>query len=257
MTVNLKPLHVILLMLNCLVSEFEVGNLQPLDPVHGRLSPPGTSASQSTIPIHRHLFVIVGKVNIINTQRVPIFSPSDDRTSAFSQLLSLDMLPARGLPEVIFWQLFSKCGTCSNFMTTRTVPYHVCTTTTSGQSNLCFQSALIDLIKKGPFVPAKQPECQVIVSSVAVKDQYFLKFLDVHGLGGHGGVPEDVFKTIFYACRQCGRYMTARLMWNHHEDADFDDYRCINLADTSSSETMIARRKACAAHFPILEPLSQ
>lgn len=87
-----------------------------------------------------------------------------------------------------------------------------------------------------------------------MKDHYFLKFLDVHGIGGNGGIPEDAFKTIFYACMQCGQYMTARLMQNHHEDVDFDDYRCINLAGASSSESLISRKRV-PIKFPTLEPL--
>lgn len=87
-----------------------------------------------------------------------------------------------------------------------------------------------------------------------MKDQYFLKLLDVHGMGGAAGVPETVFKAIFYACGQCGRYMTKRILPNHHEDADLDDYRCINvLADTTSASVVCKR---AFMEFPTLEPLS-
>ncbi len=62
----------------------------------------------------------------LDLQLAPTFNPSDNRTSTFSQLLQLDMLPAKGITEAEFWKLFSKCAVCSNFMTTRTVPFHVC-----------------------------------------------------------------------------------------------------------------------------------
>ncbi len=56
----------------------------------------------------------------------PSFYPSNDHTTDFSQLQSLDMLPAQGLAEIDFWKLFSKCRSCLHLMTTRTIPYHVC-----------------------------------------------------------------------------------------------------------------------------------
>ena len=87
-----------------------------------------------------------------------------------------------------------------------------------------------------------------------MKDQYFLKYLDILGIGGNGGVAEEAFKSIFYACVQCGQYMTARLMWNHHEDADFDDYRCINLAHVPSAPGPKIPRRRAFKKFPILDP---
>ena len=64
--------------------------------------------------------------------KAPVFSPSENHMSAFFQLRSLDLLPAKGLSEDEFWRLFSKCAICHNFMTTRTIPYHRCPI--SGQS---------------------------------------------------------------------------------------------------------------------------
>lgn len=80
-----------------------------------------------------------------------------------------------------------------------------------------------------------------------------MRFLDVHGVGGAAGIPENVFKDIFYACCQCGHYMTQRIMPNHHEDADLDNYTCINLAPKAPSS--VGRKKVLGAKFPILEPL--
>lgn len=62
----------------------------------------------------------------MNVRKAPTFDPSVDHTSSFFRLHNLDALPARGLPEVEFWKLFAKCGACGNYMTTRTIPYHVC-----------------------------------------------------------------------------------------------------------------------------------
>lgn len=62
----------------------------------------------------------------MNLAKAPIFSPSENHTSDFFQLRSLDLLPADGLGEDEFWHLFSRCAVCHNFMTTRTIPYHRC-----------------------------------------------------------------------------------------------------------------------------------
>ena len=62
----------------------------------------------------------------MNLTKAPVFSPSEDHTSDFFQLRSLDMLPAEGLSEGEFWGLFSRCAVRKNFMTTRTIPYHRC-----------------------------------------------------------------------------------------------------------------------------------
>lgn len=62
----------------------------------------------------------------IEIPKAPSFDPSKRYATSFSQLHSLDMLPARGLAESDFWKLFSKCQTCDHLMTTRTIPYHIC-----------------------------------------------------------------------------------------------------------------------------------
>ena len=49
---------------------------------------------------------------------------------------------------------------------------------------------------------------------------YFLWLLDAHNTGQATGVPEEIFKEIFYECAECGRYMTKRLSFNHHDDSD-------------------------------------
>lgn len=98
----------------------------------------------------------------------------------------------------------------------------------------------------------------------SAKGQYFLRLLDTHGVGGASGVPESVFRDIFYVCRQCGRYMTERVSPNHHEDIDLGDLTCINrksvaaataagLGDTSHAQKSKVRK--IAEDFPVLEPL--
>ncbi len=62
----------------------------------------------------------------IDLRMAPLFDPSKEYATAFSQLHSLDMLPAHGLASRDFWKLFSKCQSCLHLMTTRTIPYHVC-----------------------------------------------------------------------------------------------------------------------------------
>lgn len=63
---------------------------------------------------------------MMNLAKAPTFIPSEDHVSAFSQLRSLDLLPAIGLAAENFWDLFSRCQLCQNFVTTRTIPYHKC-----------------------------------------------------------------------------------------------------------------------------------
>lgn len=52
----------------------------------------------------------------------------------------------------------------------------------------------------------------------SAKNMYFLWLLDAHERSM--GIPEDVFKAIFYTCAECGRYMTERVSFNHHDDSD-------------------------------------
>ncbi|KJA12515.1 hypothetical protein HYPSUDRAFT_210455 [Hypholoma sublateritium FD-334 SS-4] len=115
-------------------------------------------------------------------------------------------------------------------MTTRTIPYHQCPTSATQFRNSIPNSPIID--------------------------QYFLKYLDVHGVGGAAGIPENIFEAMFYACGQCGRYMTRRISENHHEDGDLFDYTCVNLSLTSTGPASSILRKKVLADFPILEPLS-
>lgn len=101
-------------------------------------------------------------------------------------------------------------------------------------------------------------------ANYAVKGQYFLRLLDTHGVGGKSGVPESMFREIFYVCGQCGRHMTERLSPNHHEDADLGDMTCVNrklaaaaaeasiAGDTSHAHTKNMR---VPIPFPVLEPL--
>lgn len=69
----------------------------------------------------------------MNVDRVSTFDPTATHATSLSELRSLDMYPGMGLAEGDFWALFSKCTACHNFMTTRTIPYHVCPGTPSGQ----------------------------------------------------------------------------------------------------------------------------
>lgn len=51
-------------------------------------------------------------------------------------------------------------------------------------------------------------------------NSYFLWLLDAHNVGQAAGVSENVFKEIFYTCAECGRYMTQRVSFSHHDDSD-------------------------------------
>lgn len=55
-----------------------------------------------------------------------------------------------------------------------------------------------------------------------ISTTFFLRLLDVHDVGHEAGVPEDVFRAIFYTCGRCGRYMTERVSFSHNEDTEFD-----------------------------------
>lgn len=69
----------------------------------------------------------------MDVEGAPTFDPTLEHTTSLSELRSLDMYPGMGLAEGDFWVLFSKCMACQNFMTTRTIPYHICPGTPSGQ----------------------------------------------------------------------------------------------------------------------------
>lgn len=71
-------------------------------------------------------------------------------------------------------------------------------------------------------------ECKLNVD--VNRKTFFLRMLDAHNVGHEAGVPEEVFKVIFYICPHCGQYMTQRVAFNHVEDAEFtegDDAMCI------------------------------
>ncbi len=52
--------------------------------------------------------------------------------------------------------------------------------------------------------------------------KYFLHLLDAHNAGQEAGVRRITFRSIFYVCHDCGRYMTKRMASSHH-DTEFDD----------------------------------
>lgn len=79
--------------------------------------------------------------------------------------------------------------------------------------------------------------------------------LDAHNSDNAAGVSEDVFRSIFYACKQCNRYMTQRVSRDHHEDTDFEDYTCINLKPGAKNGNVAGSSKVATQPFPILEPL--
>lgn len=81
--------------------------------------------------------------------------------------------------------------------------------------------------------------------------------LDAHNSDHAAGVPENIFRSIFYLCKQCGRYMTQRVSREHHEDTDLGDITCINLKLAKDLKT-VARGdsfKAGVREFPALQPL--
>lgn len=111
--------------------------------------------------------------------------------------------------------------------------------------------------------PKQEPETDShSASNSGLKEQYFLTLLDVHVPGRAAGASESIFKATFYACGQCGHYMTKRISQNHHEDSDLGDNTCINRAASwpeslSGQEIRIAidRKGANLERFPVLEPL--
>ncbi|KAF8190094.1 hypothetical protein BJ912DRAFT_925727 [Pholiota molesta] len=108
------------------------------------------------------------QANCINLRHAPVFDPLHRPVSSFSQLLSLDMLPALG------------CMACHNFMTARTVPYHIC----------------------------PDHEIEPTFNAETVRKGFFLSSLDVHNPGHEAGLPEEDFKAIFYVCEQWSRPIT-------------------------------------------------
>lgn len=93
--------------------------------------------------------------------------------------------------------------------------------------------------------------------------------LDVHDPGHEAGLPEDVFKAIFYVCDQCDRYMTRRISFAHFDeevDSNIAGRRkhtaCVYLR-TCVKKILDARKSGChqpellrkMMEFPTLEPL--
>ena len=78
--------------------------------------------------------------------------------------------------------------------------------------------------------------------------------LDVHNSDHAAGVSEEVFRSIFYVCEQCNRYMTQRVSRDHHEDTDFEDNTCINLrlGAENGNVTGSFKLKVATQPFPIL-----
>lgn len=75
--------------------------------------------------------------------------------------------------------------------------------------------------------------------------------LDAHDVGREAGVSEDVFRSIFDACDQCGRYTTKRMSFHHREgeletdsDSDCDSFdlklECVFLraSDLDTKESL-------------------
>jgi hypothetical protein len=98
-----------------------------------------------------------------------------------------------------------------------------------------------------------------------VSKTFFLRMLDAHDSGHEAGVPEAVFRAIFYVCGCCGRYMTKRVSLNHslREHADSDDSgdeqaACIyrHAGTMGVSKTREDDGFRALKEFPTLEPLS-
>lgn len=68
--------------------------------------------------------------------------------------------------------------------------------------------------------------------------RFFLHLLDAHNVGQEAGVSEEMFKAIFYTCYCCGRYMTQRMAFQHHDEDEF----CDDESDTESLNSDSAHR---------------
>lgn len=174
------------------------------------------------------------------------------------------MLPAKGLAESDFWKLFSKCKSCHHLMTTRTIPYHICPVSGLCISHSIANGSLITDLKNAGTEP--DARLRTTLDNVLQNKAHFIWLLDAHNSDHAAGVPENIFRSIFYLCGQCGRYMTQRVWRNHHEDADFDDYiGCINLRPARDLEAVVgilgnAEKtgfRTITQEFPVLLPLSQ
>lgn len=158
----------------------------------------------------------------VNIHMAPSFNPSPLYTTPFSQLLSLDWLPAYGLSEEEFWKLFSRCRQCFNFMTVRTIPYHVCPAR-AGQffrePALVYHLTCCFLFISGLWD---------IFSQTQSFSQVSTRLLDAHDPDNAAGVSAHVFAQIFHVCRHCGRYMVQRVSADNHADY-YEDLGASNL----------------------------
>lgn len=89
---------------------------------------------------------------------------------------------------------------------------------------------------------------------------YFLQLLDAHNMGCEPGVSEDVFRSIFHACDQCGRYVK-RMAFHHRdgdvgEDLDSDSDRldlpqeCVYQRTESDGGGCLSAREYQRVHYP-------
>lgn len=109
-----------------------------------------------------------------------------------------------------------------------------------------------------------EPELRLgaILNNVLQNKAHFMWLLDAHNSDHAAGVPENIFKSIFYVCSQCGRYMTRRVSGDHYEDADLDDKAdtiCVNLrlAKEAGNHAEKNSFRVVAQDFPVLLPLAQ
>ncbi|KJA16433.1 hypothetical protein HYPSUDRAFT_207028 [Hypholoma sublateritium FD-334 SS-4] len=155
------------------------------------------------------------------------FDPTLKRASGFSQLRSLDLFPALGLAPGDFWPLFSRI-------------WAVHSSHGWGYSLLGATGA------------------EIAVDIINPAHYYFLHLLDAHNMGCESGVSEDVFQSIFHACEHCGRYVTQRMAYHHHDgDGDAEEgsdtgwpQECIYLRTESDAGGCLSAREYRRIHCP-------
>ena len=82
--------------------------------------------------------------------------------------------------------------------------------------------------------------------------------LDAHSSDHAAGVPENIFRSIFYLCGQCGCYMMQRVSRDHHKDmVEFDsgETACINLRLAGDYNIRKKNFRIVAEEFPIFDLL--
>ena len=244
----------------CTVSELEVEPIQLCDTLSGYSLPPGVLLFGASWQILADRTYILARA--IEMTKAPLFDPSKHYTTSFSQLHSLDMLPANGLAESDFWKLFSQCKSCHRLMSMRTIPFHICPV-----SGWCTSHTPVEFWKLTYYSSTKigtefsDIGLRTALDNVLQNRAHFIWLLDTHNSDHATGVPENVFQSIFYLCSQCGRYMTRRVSREHYEDADCGDYAgCINLRPANNSEAAHKAKKTSSKmtvrEFPTLPPLS-